>query len=85
MGIAISSREDKAETVDLLRRLVLRFIFPGVLNLETREAILNHLNWIKAQPGLVVNAELQTIPELQSTKITFMVSHMPQGPVKHDA
>lgn len=83
MTIAITSKEEKSETVDLLRRLITRFIFPGLLNLSEREAILGHMEWIKRQPGMFVDTRFETISELQATKITFTISHTPQGPVKH--
>ncbi len=85
MSVAITSKEDKADTVDLLRRLILRFIFPGLTDMATREAILAHFNYLRARPGLFVDTKLEIIPELQATKITFLVSHTPQGPVKHHA
>lgn len=85
MSIAISSRDDKAEQVDLLRRLLQRFLFPGVLNMDAREAILTHLEWIKRQRDIHVECRLETIPELAATKINITITHSAQGPVKHHA
>lgn len=75
MAITISSREDKSEQTDLLRRIIQRYLFPGVLNLGSREAILRHLDWISQQKQIVIQCELRTLPEIQTTKIEILITH----------
>lgn len=85
MPIAISSREDKDEQVDLLRRLVQRYLFPGMLNMKDRHAVLEHLEWIKRQRDIIGECKLETVPELQMTRFTLTITHTPQGKVKQHA
>lgn len=77
MTLTLSSRRDKAPILDLLRKVLIEFLFPGTTPTQ-REAILTHLAWIERHKDtMFVSCNLETVPELLLTKITLSVSFTP--------
>ncbi len=71
MSIALASKQDKAEAVDLIQRICQHFIFHGIQPSE-REAVLNYFAWMRQQKGVLdVQCEFRTIPQLRRTRLTI--------------
>ena len=70
----LSTKSDKSEVVDSLRKLLQLVTFPFIGE-ANRSAILQHFDWMKRQPGnLYNNCKIETVPELQLTRITLELS-----------
>lgn len=69
MTITLSGRESKEEVVTLIRKLMQAVIFPH-LRIDERELLIEHFAWMMRQgEDMRINCRLQTIPELQLTRI----------------
>jgi len=77
MPLALSSRRDKAPILDLVRKVLIEFLFPGTTPAQ-REAVLSHLEWInRHKETMFISCELKTVPELQLTQVTLNISFTP--------
>lgn len=71
MTISLSGRESKEEVITLLRKILQATMFPH-LRMDQRESLIEHFAWMVAQKGdLQVNCRLETVPELQSTRVVL--------------
>lgn len=74
MTLTLSTKSDKSEVIDTIRRVLQLVTFPFVGQAQ-REAILQHFDWMKRQSGdLYNNCKIETVPELQLTRITIELS-----------
>lgn len=74
MTLRLAGRQAKEEIIDLLRKVILTFIFPNI-SMASRDALMEHIAWMKRQSGeLSVNCRFETFPELHETKITITAS-----------
>lgn len=77
MTAIIADKADKAESIVLLGEILRRFVINGVTHAQ-REAITEHMRWLDQQPAdLNVNCKLETVPELQMTRVVLEYSFLP--------
>lgn len=82
MTISFNNRQDKTESIDLIQRLLQTFVFHGVRSVD-REAILNHLTWLRQQKDTMhINCRLETVPELRLTRVTLEVGFQPMKKIQ---
>ena len=81
MPLTFASRTEKDEVIDLLRKLLQTVMFPHT-RIDQREAMMEHIAWMKSQPGdLNVTCKFETMPELQATRLEIISSFKP-GPTQ---
>lgn len=73
MTIAIP-KADGAKTNQILKDIFSEWMFPKV-DPAMRQAIEQHLAWVTGQPHTFINTKLETVPQLNLTRLTIEISH----------
>ncbi len=82
MTQTIGAKQDKTASLDLLEQILRRFILNGVYH-NVASAIDEHVAWLQKNPAdLNVNCKLETVPELQLTRVILEYSFLPIPPLK---
>lgn len=84
MTAILTYSRDKDRAVDLLNEVLKVFVFHG-LNTHECAVVLQHLADMRQSnqvANLNVNAKLETVPELQLTRLTLEFAHRAIPPVK---
>lgn len=77
MTAIIGSKQDKDRSISLLEEIVSRFVLNGV-KAEQARSIGEHFAWLYKNPNdLNVNCKLETVPELQMTRVVLEYSFLP--------
>lgn len=73
MTLILRNRLHKAQAISLLQHVLEQLLLP--CKAAAAEPVIEHLNWMRRQsPDLNINCKLETVPELQITRITIEAS-----------
>lgn len=71
----LTTRHDKASTIDEIERILERHVIVGISPIQ-RAQVREHIAWLRRQPGtLRVNCAFETLPALRSTRIHLELSY----------
>ena len=77
MTAVIGNKQDKTRSIALLEEIITRFVLAGVKP-DQAFAIGQHMTWLHKHPAdLHVNCKLETVPELQLTRVVLEYSFLP--------
>ena len=77
MTAIIASRADKTRSINLLEEIISRFVLTGIKP-DQAFAVGQHMAWLHKHPNdLYVNCKLETVPELQLTRVVLEYSFLP--------
>lgn len=77
MTAIIGNKADKEKSINLLEHILHLFVMNG-LNREQNSAVLQHMAYMHKEPAdLNVNCKLETVPELQMTRVVLEYSFLP--------
>lgn len=77
MTAILGAKADKEAAINLLEHILHGFVMNG-LNYSQAQGVLEHMSWLHRQTAdLNVNCKLETVPELQMTRVTLEYSFLP--------
>lgn len=81
MTAIIGAKADKDAAINLLEHILHGFVMNGLTH-EQGQAVLQHMGWMHRQEeDLKVNCKLETVPELQMTRVVLEYSFLPIPPM----
>lgn len=81
MTSVIRAKHDKERSITILQDVLARFMYDGMSN-EDLSLVLEHMTWMRRQlTDMNVNCKLETVPELQLTRITLEIAFQPIAPM----
>ncbi len=82
MTAIIGNKQDKTRSLDILSEIIQKFVVNGLTH-EQAEGVALHMAWLRQQTAdLNVNCKLETVPELQLTRVVLEYSFLPIPPLK---
>lgn len=77
MTAILGSRADKEASINMLEHILSAFVMNGLTHAQ-KQGIIEHMAWMHRQkPDLNVNCKLETVPELQMTRVVLEYSFLP--------
>lgn len=77
MTAILGAKADKSKAIDILENILHSFVTSGLAPLQA-EGVRQHLLYLRNQtPDLNVNCKLETVPELQMTRVVLEYSFLP--------